>query len=405
MSGMRPEASTRSPESPASRERILVVCTQYIGDTLLAIPFLRNLRRAHPRAVIDVCAEGGPRAVLAHCPYIDERVTWSRPPRDKRGGIAAVATALRAQADWLRLRGYTRAYLLKPSFSAAALAALAGIPCRIGFAGEASPLLTRRVHRRLGRHQVETYLDLLRAEDAPLDDGHNENWVPATSAARLGPLVDRLPADRPRVFLALQSTDVLKHWPAERWARLACWLVETRGCEIVLCGGPADAAAHDALREAVGPGMAAHVHDFSEQVPLADAAALVTLTDLCIGVDTGLVHLAASVGVPAVVIVGPTDPNRWAPWRTASISLRSSRLSSTLTQRFLTSIGAADQLRWPLGRALASDVPYEDVEDAAARLLGTRTPAPPRMLDLTTGSFRYEVFASSSPAAASVPTG
>ena len=39
--------------------RILVVCTRYIGDTALAIPFLRNLRAAFPDAVIDVCAEGG----------------------------------------------------------------------------------------------------------------------------------------------------------------------------------------------------------------------------------------------------------------------------------------------------------------------------------------------------------
>ena len=53
-------------------ERILVVCTQYIGDTLLAIPFLRNLRRTHPAAVIDVCAQGAARAVLGSCPYVDE---------------------------------------------------------------------------------------------------------------------------------------------------------------------------------------------------------------------------------------------------------------------------------------------------------------------------------------------
>ena len=63
-------------------ERVVVVCTQYIGDTLLAIPFLRNLRRSYPDAVIDLCAEGGPRAVLANCPYVDDRVTWSRPPRN-----------------------------------------------------------------------------------------------------------------------------------------------------------------------------------------------------------------------------------------------------------------------------------------------------------------------------------
>ena len=117
-------SDTPRDESTRRRERILIVCTQYIGDTLLAVPFLRNLRLAHPDAVIDICAEGGPRAVLANCPYVDGRVTWSRPPRERRGGFAAAFASLQAQADWLKSRGYTRAYLLKPSFSAAALATL-----------------------------------------------------------------------------------------------------------------------------------------------------------------------------------------------------------------------------------------------------------------------------------------
>ncbi len=386
---------TRRPDQPArSRERILVVCTQYIGDTLLAVPFLRNLRLAHPAAVIDVCAEGGPRAVLANCPYIDDRVTWSRPPRERRGGVVSMFAALRAQAAWLKSRGYTRAYLLKPSFSAAALAKLAGIPCRIGFAGESSPLLTRRVRRRRGRHQVETYLDLLRAEGLSIDDARNENWVPSASAARIGPLVDRLPAGRHRIFLAVRSTDVLKHWPADRWQRLIRWLVDSRGCEVVLCGGLADVAAHDALREAVGPDVASHVHDLSERVPLADAAALAEKMDLCVGVDTGLIHLSSSVGVPAVVIVGPTDPNRWSPWQTESIVLRSARVSPTLTEQILTACGAADGFRWPLGRADAADIPYEDVEAAVSCLLLTRTTHGRRTIDLTRGSYRYEILES-----------
>ena len=396
-------SDTPRDDSTRPQERILVVCTQYIGDTLLAVPFLRNLRLAYPDAVIDICAEGGPRAVLANCPYVDGRVSWSRPPRERRGGFAAAFASLKAQADWLKSRGYTRAYLLKPSFSAAALATLAGIPCRIGFGGESSPLLTLRVRRRRGRHQVETYLDLLRAEGFPIDDARNENWVPLSSAARIGPLVDQLPAGRQRVFVALRSTDVLKHWPADCWQRLVRWLVDSRGCEVVLCGGPADIAAHDALRESVGPDVASHVHDLSERVPLADAAALVNKMDLCVGVDTGLVHLASSGGVPVVVLSGPSDPNRWSPWRTESIVLRSSSVSPTFSEQFLTAIGATDHLRWPLGRADAADIPYEDVEEAVGRLLTSRPPRHPRTIDLTGGSFRYEVFASSTGAAESAP--
>ncbi len=380
--------SAPTHSTASSRERIVVVCTQYIGDTLLAIPFLRNLRQAHPDAVIDVCAQGGARAVLAHCPYVDDRITWSRPPRESRGGLLGAFAALRAQAGWMRARAYTRAYLLKPSMSAALLAWLAGIPVRIGFSGESSPFLTTTVRRRLGRHQVETYLDLMRAEEAAVDDGRNENWIPAESAARIRPILDQFPRERPRVFLAIQSTDVLKHWPADRWCRLTRWLVKDRGCEVFLCGGAADLAAHDALVDAMGADVARHLHDLSELVPLADAAALMQTMHLCVGVDTGLVHLAASVGVPTVVLAGPTDPNRWAPWKTPSVTLRSSRVVPSLWERARAMLGHTSHLEWPLGRADAADIPFEDVEAAVKTILPCQ---PFRSLDLTSGTYRYEV--------------
>jgi hypothetical protein len=125
-----------------------------------------------------------------------------------------------------------------------------------------------------------------------------------------------------------------------------------------------------------------------------DAAALAEKMDLCVGVDTGLIHLSSSVGVPAVVIVGPTDPNRWSPWQTESIVLRSARVSPTLTEQILTACGAADGFRWPLGRADAADIPYEDVEAAVSCLLLTRTTHGRRTIDLTRGSYRYEILES-----------
>ena len=75
-------AATDSPERPAGdEERILVVCTKYVGDGVLAIPFLRNLRRAFPQARIDVLGGTGTREILAACPYHDEVLVWSRPER------------------------------------------------------------------------------------------------------------------------------------------------------------------------------------------------------------------------------------------------------------------------------------------------------------------------------------
>ena len=378
--------------------RILVVCTRYIGDTVLAIPFLRNLRRAFPDATIDVCAEGGARMVLADCPYVDELIAWRRPAG--RRGFAASLAAIRTQARWLAGRGYDRAYLLKRSLSGAILATLAGIPHRVGFAADGRALLHTAVTPARGRHQAARYLDLLVADGIAVDDGANENWITPDAAAHVAGLLAPLPAGRPRVFLAMRSTAKEKHWPADRWAVIVSRLVAERGCELVLCGAAADAPLHDAVRETVGPRVAAHVHDLSAHVSLRETGALVARMDLCLGVDTGLVHLAASHAVPVVVLFGPTDPNRWSPWTARATVVRSARVRRPLLDR-LGLTGPSRHAAWEFGTAVMDDIGVTDVLKAVAAQLPTAPPAAPvPTLDLREGRFRYEVVVGSSAAAA-----
>jgi ADP-heptose:LPS heptosyltransferase len=176
----------------------------------------------------------------------------------------------------------------------------------------------------------------------------------------------------------------------------------------VLCGGPADAKAHDRLRAAVGVDVHGHLHDFSAAVPLQDTGGIIARTDLCIGVDTGLVHLAASFGVPVVVLVGPTDPNQWAPWMTSSEVVRSPRVVRGLRDRLRARFGvaAAAGLRWPLGRASMDDIGVAEVMERVDRLLPSATSAPDpepavvRTIDFRDGGFTYVVV---SRTAAAVP--
>lgn len=350
-------AASDSPDGDA--ERILVVCTKYVGDGVLAIPFLRNLRRAFPRARIDVLGGTGTREILAACPYHDEVLVWSRPERRTcRTSLAAT----RKQADWIRGRGYTRAYLLKRSLSAALMAAWAGIPHRVGFASDWSwVFLSRAVRLRAGRHQVQLTLDLLRADGFAVDDGANENWTTPAAARRVAAVLDRLPPARRRVFLAVCSTDQERHWPLERWAQVTTWLVKEHGCDVHLCSAPRDVPAHDTLRGLVDPGVATHLHDLSEAVTLRDVPALVAEMDLCLGVDTGLLHVAASFRVPILALFGPTDAARWSPWDTRS--------------RVVQVAGAAPPRRWFLRRRLRGGpsldrITADDVVAQATALVG-----------------------------------
>ena len=116
----------------------------------------------------------------------------------------------------------------------------------------------------------------------------------------------------------MRSTNSEKHWPIDRWAAVIEWLVAARGCEVFFCGGPGDVAMHGEVAGLLDRTIAGHVHDHSASVPLRQVGGLLERMDLCVGVDSGLPHIAASHGVPVVALFGPTDPRQWHPWQTAS---------------------------------------------------------------------------------------
>lgn len=396
-----------SAATPAEPRRILVVRNRYVGDTMLAIPFLRNLRRRFPHAAIDVLCESGAAALLADCPYTDELLDWKRPPRV--GGVVWGSLAnVRATARWIRGRRYDRVYLLKRSLSTALLAWLAGIPVRVGFRSFGACLLSRVVAVAPHRHQAELFLDLLRADGIAVDDGRNECWTTPDSVARADALLTGIAADRPRVFLAPQSTDVERLWPLDRFARIVEWLVGERGCEVFLCGAQGDAPVHDDLLRRVSRAAAEHVHDFSTHLSLRDVGGLLARMDLCLGVDTGLPHIAASNGVPVVVLAGPTDPNRWHPWKTAGEVVKG---EPARFARLLRQWRRGDELPWVPEPAAMGTISVEHVMAAVDRMLPRRPSAAPavrpplKVVDLREGAHRYEVWQSpaGTPAAAAEP--
>jgi heptosyltransferase-2 len=358
-----------APAEGGGRQRILVIRNRFIGDTLLAIPFLRNLRRNFPDAVIDVLVEPVSGDVLANCPYANELIRWSR-PRTLRRSLGDSIRDLRETARWLAGRNYDRAYVLKRAAAGALLAWLAGIPHRVGFACQGQQLwLSRSARLKPREHEVEHFLEQLRCDGLSVDDGHNENWVDPQAAAKAEQLLAGLPAQGPLIFLAPRAGAVTKQWPAEWFGRVISLLTEQTGAHFVLSGGPGDLAMHREIVAASGP-AAPQLHDCSAACTLADTAAVVARCDLCIGVDTGLVHLAASFGKPCVVIFGSEDPHQWHPWGTRYELLRSAHPQLSVGQRLAAAASRppASQ-RWPAGCGNPLDVSVDDVVTASLRLL------------------------------------
>src|SRR5665213_2513364 len=188
--------------------RILVIRYRFIGDTVLAIPCLRNLRHAFPHAKIDVLVEPVSGETLALCPYKDELLYYGPRLKGEKKRNATFPTGLLAAAKFLRARHYDRCYILRRSFSSALLPLLAGIPHRVGFSVEGRSWLLQRSTPYADQHEVECFLDVLRADGIPVTDTHNENWSDPAADLRVDAALP--PGRRPRVFICAKSVFALK---------------------------------------------------------------------------------------------------------------------------------------------------------------------------------------------------
>ncbi len=305
--------------------RLLVIRYRFIGDTILAIPTLRNLRLAFPHAVIDVLAEPVSGDTLAHCPYKNELLYYGPRLKGERKRNANFPTSLLAAAKFLRARRYDRCYILRRSFSSAILPLLAGIPHRVGFSTEGRNWLLQRSTPYPDKHEVECFLDVLRADDIPITDTRNENWTDPATDRRVD---TEMPAgNRPRVFICAKSVFDQKDWAPERFAEVITWLIRDRNAEIHFCDSPGNAGYYAALLADVPADLRPHCHDWSTKLDIREAGSLMRRMNLCFGIDTGFIHIAASFHVPVVGLYGPLEPWRWHPWDTKHTILRPADVS------------------------------------------------------------------------------
>jgi lipopolysaccharide heptosyltransferase II len=277
----------------------LVVGTNWIGDAVMSLPFLRAIRAAHPGDSLSVFAPKGPASIYRASGSVDEVLVRSFFLRD-----TAVLASERFDEAWL----------LPNSFRAALYARASRAPRRIGYATDGrTALLTDPMPAPEGAgHQLRDYDALLSAHGIPPDPDPPRLPLPeearqqadrALRAAGLTHAVDRL------VLLSPGSAkDPTKRWRAGRFAALGDLLAQRRfTCAIV--SGPDEAA----LGVAVSGAAKAPLPVLGSDLDPVGLAALLERGRLLVSNDSGPMHLAAAVGTPVVAFFGPTDPGRTAP--------------------------------------------------------------------------------------------
>ncbi|HSE19770.1 MAG TPA: glycosyltransferase family 9 protein [Pyrinomonadaceae bacterium] len=289
--------------------KVLLVRLRSIGDTVLATPSLLALKRFLPNVTVDILVEDWVAPLLNNHPHVDNVIVL------ERNGLMARARVARE----LRAANYDVVYNLHGGTTATFLTRATGARHRVGFKSyqyaqlhnhqAPSPLLLWEQQKT---HSVEQQLALLGWTGVPVTDRPRTQLGISQEATET---VNRLLhesglSDQRLALIHPAAAFATKQWAVEHFARVADFVSE-RGFAPVAIAAPNEKALLEKLCSA------ANVKITTFDLSLPEVTALAARSKLFTGNDSGIAHIAAAVGTPAVVIFGSSNIAHWRPWNSA----------------------------------------------------------------------------------------
>jgi heptosyltransferase-2 len=279
-----------------------VFAPNWLGDVVMALPAIADVRRHYGRARLVVAARRSVATLFPLVPGVDAVVTLD--------GRDDPASLRRASADI--------AILFPNSFASAWLARSAAIAERWGYGTDLRRLLlTRAVPLpRTPMHNAESYQHLvhvLGAERGPLEPTLR---IPAERVSAARSLLERHGWDgtRPVITIAPGAAyGTAKRWLPAYAASLAARLVLDRGAFVALVGSSTDRDTTGWIASTIRPDAAPHMADLAGTTTLDTLAGLLRQSAACVSNDSGTMHLAAALGAPVVALFGPTREHETRP--------------------------------------------------------------------------------------------
>ena len=299
----QPAADPRPHMSDPGSARVLVTVYGHIADTMAAIAALRSLRRAWPRAHIDVLVLRSAAPLLARCPYVDDVIEWtdfrykgsrlSRP--EKAVSVAALAAKLRPR------RYGTVLVLHNSSPPMRLLSRLLGAPVRAGMSRGGDAF----THPAAPANDIESSRDenarVLAAVGVAMDAEPVELW-PATGAARQAALLLG-DAHMPLIGIHPGSDWSCQQWLPDRFAAVARRLQDQTGATIVVTGSANEVA----LQEEVAAGLPSSTLRLAGRTDFDTFVEVIRRLDLLISVNSAAAAVAGAVQTANLILLGPED--------------------------------------------------------------------------------------------------
>ncbi len=305
--------------------KILLIRLDHVGDIVLTVsPIAKAIKLRLPESRIDLLTTAAGASLLSNHPNLHQihafDAPWSVPPDGKRRTPRWLAAKRLVQfsIQKLRMDRYDAiAYLSFSPWDRRFTHTLA--PKRVGFSGpyqddahqKAVRWLTHSVEFDESKHILANTYHLIDSM-APGQAGPLQTELTLDSNTRhdgMKRLKSMIDTDKPWIALHPGHPDSFKTWPLDRFQALAEDLAEKTDGNILILQSPAEVKA---VQERSNPWRHEAIHVLPTRSFL-EFASVVSHAQLCIANDGGPSHIASALGVPTVVLFGPTDDRIYRP--------------------------------------------------------------------------------------------
>ena len=259
-------------------KKILVVAPQYVGDTVLVIPFLRELRKNFSDALIDIVTKNAGKLVLSACPYINN--IYSK--------------------EELKPNFYDKAYVLKRSLSAGLLVKKLKIKDTIGFGGQFREFILKKCvkYKKGEKHELEHFSDVLIADEIKITDESLEYWINNEDIQNIQKYFTE---NKKKALIVTQSSTYVKNWTVKGFQEVINYL-NSNNFECFIVGTEKEKEFNNQFK---------NVKNLCGELKFSEISALISQMDLVFGIDSGFCHLGTAFNKKVVALFGSTSLTQW----------------------------------------------------------------------------------------------
>lgn len=287
--------------------KILIIGPSWVGDMVMAQSLFIALKQQQPDCLIDVLAPAWSLPLLERMPEVRHGIAMPL-----GHGQFALRERMRMGRQ-LQTQGYAQAIVLPNSWKSALIPFFARIPKRTGYLGELRWGLLNDA-RRLDKQRLTMTVQRFVALAGPQSTQSLPPYLPpklAIDAEQQQQVLAKFAVSRDDKILALcpgAEYGPAKRWPVAHFAELARHKIN-QGWQVWLLGSGKDQAVAEQIKQQLPDTC----RDFTGQTSLAEVVNLLSLADVVVSNDSGLMHVAAALDKPLIALYGSSDPGFTPP--------------------------------------------------------------------------------------------